>query len=43
VATTPEELAAALAALLPLEGPALLHAHVDREVVHDEVFTALAG
>jgi thiamine pyrophosphate-dependent acetolactate synthase large subunit-like protein len=33
----------ALARLLPLDGPALLHVHIDREVVHDEVFTALEG
>jgi len=42
-ARTEEELAAALDTLLPLGTPALLHAHTDLEVVHEEVFTALAG
>ncbi len=42
-ARTEAELAVALPRLLPLDGPALLHVHVDREVVHDEVFTALEG
>ena len=37
------ELAAALETLLPITSPALLHAHIDLEVVHDEVFTALSG
>jgi acetolactate synthase I/II/III large subunit len=43
VATTEAELGPALERLLPLDRPALLHVHVDREVVHDEVFTALEG
>jgi thiamine pyrophosphate-dependent acetolactate synthase large subunit-like protein len=43
VARTEAELTPALSRLLPLERPALLHVHVDREVVHDEVFTALEG
>ncbi len=42
-ARTDAELSPALSRLLPLEGPALLHVHADREVVHDEVFTALQG
>jgi thiamine pyrophosphate-dependent acetolactate synthase large subunit-like protein len=42
-ATTEAELAPALSRLLPLDRPALLHVHIDREVVHDEVFTALEG
>ncbi|MEV0717510.1 thiamine pyrophosphate-binding protein [Asanoa sp. NPDC050611] len=42
-ARTEEELAAALDTLLPLDAPALLHAHTDLEVVHEEVFTALSG
>jgi thiamine pyrophosphate-dependent acetolactate synthase large subunit-like protein len=43
LATTEAELRTALSRLLPLDGPALLHVHVDREVVHEEVFTALEG
>ena len=42
-ARTETELAAALDALLPLDAPALLHAHTDLEIVHEEVFTALSG
>lgn len=42
-ATEDAELAPALSRLHPLDGPALLHVHVDRELVHDEVFTALEG
>ena len=37
------ELAAALDTLLPITSPALLHAHIDLELLHDEVFTALSG
>lgn len=42
-ATTDAEVETAMADLLPLDGPALLHVHVDSEVVHDEIFAALQG
>ena len=43
VARDETELDEALRELLPVTGPRLLHAYVDLEVVHDEVFAALSG
>lgn len=42
-AVTVDQLEPALESLRPFDGPSLLHVHSDREVVHEEIFSALQG